>query len=109
MRSAKGDTVPAYVIVEVKVTNPEAYASYRDLASASVARHGGRFLVRGGAVVPLEGSWEPERLVVVEFPSVEAARTWYFSEDYQEALKIRLANSVGRALLIEGYSPPRAL
>lgn len=99
----------AYVIVEVKVTNPEPYAAYRDLAGASVERHGGRFLVRGGAVVPLEGDWDPERLVVVEFPSVEAARTWYFSDEYQKALAIRLANSVGRALLIEGYTPPPAL
>lgn len=95
----------AYVLVEVHVTNPEPYAAYRDLAGASVARHGGRFLVRGGAVTPLEGGWQPQRLVVIEFPSVDAAREWYFSEDYQTALKIRLANSVGKALIVEGYAP----
>jgi uncharacterized protein (DUF1330 family) len=93
----------AYVLVEVHVTNPEPYAAYRDLAGASVARHGGRFLVRGGAVTPLEGDWQPQRLVVIEFPSVDAAKTWYFSDDYQDALKIRLANSVGKALIVEGY------
>ena len=95
--------MPAYVLVEVRVTNPEPYAAYRDLAGASVARHGGRFLVRGGAITPLEGDWQPQRLVVIEFPSVDAARTWYFSDDYQDALKIRLAHSVGRALIVEGY------
>ena len=56
--------MPAYVIVEVRVTNPDPYAAYRDLATASVARHGGRFLVRGGAVTPLEDDWRPERFVV---------------------------------------------
>jgi uncharacterized protein (DUF1330 family) len=95
----------AYVLVEVRVTNPEPYAAYRDLAGASVARHGGRFLVRGGAVSPLEGDWQPQRLVVIEFPSVDAAKAWYLSEDYQHALKIRLANSVGKALIVEGYAP----
>lgn len=98
--------MPAYVIVEVTVTNPEPYAGYRDLATASVARHGGRFLVRGGATTPLEGDWHPERFVVIEFPSAEAARGFYFSEDYQAALKVRLANSVGRAFIVEGYAPP---
>jgi uncharacterized protein (DUF1330 family) len=96
----------AYVIVEVRVTNPEPYAAYRDLAGASVARHGGRFLVRGGAVTPLEGDWRPERFVVIEFRSVEAAKAFYYSEDYQDALKVRLANSEGRAFIVEGYSPP---
>ena len=98
--------MPAYVIVEVTVANPEPYAAYRDLAGASVARHGGRFLVRGGAVTPLEGDWHPQRFVVIEFPSVEAARGFYFSADYQEALKVRLANSTGRAFIVEGYAPP---
>ncbi len=97
--------MPAYVIVEVRVTNPEPYAAYRDLATASVARHGGRFLARGGAVTPLEGDWNPERLVVIEFPSVNAARAWYFSDDYQQALAVRDANSVGKALIIEGHAP----
>ncbi len=98
--------MPAYVIVEVTVTNPEPYAAYRDLAGASVARHGGRFLVRGGAVTPLEADWHPQRFVVIEFPSVDAARAFYFSDDYQEALKVRLANSTGRAFIVEGYASP---
>jgi uncharacterized protein (DUF1330 family) len=96
----------AFVIVEVTVTNPEPYAAYRDLAGASVARHGGRFIVRGGAVTTLEGDWNPQRIVVIEFASVDAAKAWYFSDDYQEALKVRLANSVGKSLIVEGYGPP---
>ena len=95
----------AYVVVEVTVTNPEPYAAYRDLATASVARHGGRFLARGGTITPLEGDWQPQRLVIIEFPSVEAARAFYHSDDYQQALQVRLANSVGKALIIDGYAP----
>ena len=95
----------AYVVVEVTVTNPEPYAAYRDLATASVARYGGRFLARGGAITPLEGDWQPQRLVIIEFPSVAAAHAFYHSDDYQQALQVRLANSVGRALIIDGYAP----
>jgi uncharacterized protein (DUF1330 family) len=95
----------AYVVVEVTVTNPGPYAAYRDLATASVARHGGRFLARGGAITPLEGDWQPQRLVIIEFPSVDAANAFYHSSDYQEALQVRLANSVGKALIIDGYAP----
>ncbi len=98
--------MPAYVIVQVRVTNPEPYAAYRDMATASVARHGGRFLVRGGAVTPLEGDWDPGRFVVIEFPTVAAAQAFHDSDDYQEALRIRLANSVGSAFIVEGYAPP---
>ena len=96
----------AFVIVEVTVTSPEPYAAYRDLAGASVARHGGRFIVRGGEVTTLEGDWNPQRIVVVEFASVDAAKAWYFSDDYQDALRVRQANSVGKALIVDGYTPP---
>ena len=92
----------AYVLVEVTVTNPEPYAAYRDLAGASVARHGGRFIVRGGAITPLENGWNPQRLVVIEFADVDAAKAWYFSADYQEALQVRLANSTSKALIVAG-------
>ena len=95
----------AYVIADVTVTNPEAYAGYRPLAAASIAQHGGKFIARGGAVESLEGGWSPGRVVIIEFPSMAAARTWYASPEYQAALKIRLANSTGRAILTEGVAP----
>jgi len=95
----------AYVIADVTVTNPEGYAGYRPLAAASVAGHGGKFIARGGAVEPLEGGWSPTRVVIIEFPSLAAARTWYASPEYQAALKIRLANSTGRVIMVEGAPP----
>ena len=94
--------MPAYVIAEVNVTNPTGYESYRPLAGASVAQYGGRFVVRGGKSELIEGSPEPARVVVIEFADMDAAKRWYHSPEYQEALKIRLANSRGRVLLVEG-------
>jgi uncharacterized protein (DUF1330 family) len=94
--------MPAYVIAEVNVTNPAGYEPYRPLAGASIARYGGRFLVRGGGAARLEGETDPARIVVIEFPDIETARRWYYSEEYQAALKIRQANSTARVLLVEG-------
>ena len=92
----------AYVIVELEVTDPDEYAAYGKLAQDSVARHGGRFLVRGGASDELEGQWAP-RIVLLEFESLETIRAWYESEDYQACLPMRLASSKGRLIAVEGY------
>jgi uncharacterized protein (DUF1330 family) len=92
----------AYIIVEVEVTDAKAYEGYKPMAAASVARHGGKFVVRGGQTETLEGGWAPKRIVVLEFPSVEKARAFYRSEDYAPALKLRLAASRSRAIIVEG-------
>jgi uncharacterized protein (DUF1330 family) len=92
----------AYVIAEIRVTDPAGYEPYRPLAAASIARHGGRFLARGGTAVLLEGVQAPERVVVIEFPDAAAAERWYQSEEYQAALKIRQAASAGRLILVDG-------
>lgn len=94
----------AYVVADIQVTDSTAYEPYRALAAASIARFGGRFMVRGGPVELLEGEPRPERIVVIEFPDAETARRWYHSEEYQSALKIRQAASRGRLLLVEGAS-----
>jgi uncharacterized protein (DUF1330 family) len=95
----------AYVIADITVTNPDGYAPYRPMAAKTVADHGGRFIARGGAIEPREGDWKPSRIVIIEFPSMEAARRWYDSPEYQAALKIRLANSTGRVIITEGAPP----
>ena len=94
--------MPAYIIAEVEVTNPVGYEAYRPLAGASIAQYGGKFIVRGGKAELVEGTKEPARIVVIEFADTAAAKRWYNSPEYQEALKIRLANSTGRVLLVEG-------
>jgi uncharacterized protein (DUF1330 family) len=94
--------MPAYVIADIRVTDPAAYERYRPLAAASVARFGGRFLARGGKAVLLEGVSAPERIVVIEFPDTAVAQRWYDSEEYQAALELRQAASQGRLILVEG-------
>jgi uncharacterized protein (DUF1330 family) len=92
----------AYVVAEVEITNPSGYENYQPLAGASVAQYGGRFVVRGGKAERIEGSGPAPRLVVIEFPDVEAAKRWYNSPEYQSALPVRLANSKGQVFIVEG-------
>ena len=92
----------AYIIAEVRVTDPVAYEDYRRQVSATLERYGGRFLVRGGAAQPLEGGWEPKRIVVLEFESGERARSWYDSPEYGPLRRLRQSASEGRFILVEG-------
>ncbi|MGH3777699.1 MAG: DUF1330 domain-containing protein [Pseudonocardiaceae bacterium] len=95
----------AYVIVEVEIDDPVGYQEYRPLAAASVARHGGRYVARGGQTETFEGQWSG-RVVVLAFESLDAARTWYHSDDYQQALPLRLRASRGRMIAVEGLEAP---
>jgi len=93
--------VSAYVLVEIEVTDQEEYAAYGKLAFENVARHGGRFLARGGETDMLEGQWSP-RIVVLEFESLDAIRRWYHSDDYQKILPMRLNSTKSRLIAVEG-------
>jgi uncharacterized protein (DUF1330 family) len=95
--------VSAYVLVEIEVTNQEEYAAYGKLALENVARHGGRFLARGGETEMFEGQWSP-RIVLLEFESLDAIRRWYNSDDYQEILPMRLNSTTSRLIAVEGYN-----
>ncbi len=95
--------MPAYIVGDVTVTDPDRYKAYAAPTESTLEPFGGRFIVRGGASEVLEGSWEPGRLVVIEFPSAQAARDWYASEHYQEILPIRHEASTGSLVLVEGY------
>lgn len=97
--------MPAYVINDMEVTDPAAFAEYAKLSPPTVARYGGRFLVRGGAVELLEGDRLPKRLVVIEFPDVERARAWLESPEYAPARRIRQAASRSDMVVVEGYAP----
>ena len=81
--------MPAYVLVDCEVTDPVRYEAYKALAPAAIAHYGGRYLARGGETVVLEGDWKPNRIVVLEFPTVEAARTWHDSPEYRAAREKR--------------------
>jgi len=92
----------AYVIAEIEITNPEGYKEYTAMVPATIAQYGGRFLVRGGKTQVLEGDWQDRRRVIIEFPSMDAARKWWDSPEYMKPKALRKANSNGRLLLIEG-------
>ncbi len=94
--------MPAYLIGEIEVANPEGYAQYTARTPAVIAAHGGRFLVRGGAVDVSEGAPPAGRVVMVEFPDMPTARRCYASPEYQAILPLRLAASRGRMYLVDG-------
>jgi uncharacterized protein (DUF1330 family) len=81
--------MPAYVIVETEVSDPERYEAYKAAAAPAVAAAGGAYLVRGGELAVLEGDWRPSRLVILEFEDLAAARRWYESERYRDARRLR--------------------
>jgi len=92
----------AYLVVEAKVADAQAYEIYKKLAQTAIAAYGGRYLVRGGAVETLEGDWTPpERLVIVEFDSVEAAKRFYDSPEYRAARAAR-ENAASMNMLVVG-------
>ena len=92
----------AYVVVDMEITDPERYASYREAAAPAVAAAGGRYLARGGATEVLEGDREPHRMVILEFPDMDAARSWYDSPAYREARRLRAGAATGSFIAVEG-------
>jgi len=101
----EGSNVAAYVISEVTILNEERAAAYRELAAASIERYQGRYLVRGQRPDATEGVWPVEqRVVIVEFPSMEHARAWYASPEYGQALAIRADALDRRLLFVDGVS-----
>ena len=92
----------AYVIVDVKITDPDRYGEYKKLTPGSLIPFDGKFVVRGGESETLEGTWKPGRIVVLEFPSMQKARAWWASEGYAPAKALRQSASVTQMILVEG-------
>ena len=92
----------AYVIADMHIDNPDAYATYRAGVPATLEKYGGTFRVRGGAVEQGEGTWQPGRVVVIEFKDMAAAKAWYHSPEYQAILPIRLGASHGSLIFVQG-------
>jgi uncharacterized protein (DUF1330 family) len=96
--------MPTYVIAEITIHDPQTYDRYKELAPPSIFQYGGRYATRGGSVEALEGNFERERLVILEFPSAGAARRWWNSPEYAEAKRIRQSCATARIVLTEGPS-----
>lgn len=92
----------AYVIANVDVKDPALFEQYRKQVPETLARHGGKYLVRGGQHETLEGGWTPSRLVVLEFPTIDQARRWYDCEEYREPKALRMKSALTDLVIVEG-------
>jgi uncharacterized protein (DUF1330 family) len=92
----------AYVIVEIDIVDPAGYEEYKQLASATVEKYGGKYIIRGGAVENLEGNWNPKRIVMLQFDSMQRAKEWLNSEEYREPRKMRHRTARTRMVVVEG-------
>lgn len=96
--------MPAYIIVEIEIHDPETYEEYKKLTPVSLAAYGGKFIVRGGKTETLEGGWQPQRIVVLEFPTVERAKEWWASEEYAPAKNLRQRTAHTKMIVVEGFN-----
>ena len=92
----------AYMIARINVTDMDRYNEYIKVTPGIIAKYGGRFIVRGGETVTLEGPEEKWRMVVVEFPDLEKAKEFYYSPEYTDAKKIREGAALAQFIAIEG-------
>lgn len=94
--------MPAYVVADVNVFDPEKFEEYKKTAGPTSAEFGGKYLVRGGKLEALEGQWAPARFVIIEFPSVEKAKAWWNSQSYAGPKAIRQACAKSNFIVVEG-------
>ena len=92
----------AFIIVEVEVSDPAGYEDYKKRVPPSLAAYGGRFVVRGGACETLEGAWQPQRVVVIEFPSIPRAKQWWASAEYSAAKALRQRTAKTKMIVVQG-------
>lgn len=92
----------AYVIVEIEIVDPVGYEDYKKLASSTVHKYGGKYIVRGGKTEVLEGDWEPKRIVILRFESIERAQEWLNCEEYREPRKMRHRTAKTNMIVVEG-------
>jgi uncharacterized protein (DUF1330 family) len=92
----------AYIIANVRVTDAAQYEQYKKLSTLAMQAHGAEVCVRGGEVGVLEGDWQPERMIVLKFPSVAKARAFYDSPEYAKARDARAGAAIMRMIVVEG-------
>ena len=92
----------AYLLARVEVTDWDRYKEYTERTPEAIAKYGGKFIIRAGDMVTLEGPEETRRVVLIEFPTFEKAKEFYYSQEYQEAKKLREGAAIGQFLAIDG-------
>lgn len=94
--------MPAFLIADVKITDPALYDRYKAGVPASLEPYGGRFKVRGNPAIVAEGDWQPARLVMLEFPDMKSLKAWYGGPEYQAIIKDRLDGAITNMIFVEG-------
>lgn len=95
--------MPVYLIIDINVQDPELYAEYTAQVLPLVERYGGSYLIRGGEVFPVSGDWHPERLVLVQFETMDLVQDFLTSPEYQALIPLRQRASISRSIIAEGY------
>ena len=98
--------MPAYVIVDIEVTDPIGYEDYKRQASDTVFKYGGEYIVRGGKTEVLEGNYQPNRIVILKFPSIDRAKEWLNCGEYREPRKLRHNTAKTNMIVVEGLDQP---
>ena len=96
---------PVYMIIEIQIKNEELYSEYVEKVPEIVKEYGGRYLARGGKIIPLSGNWNPERMVVLEFETMEQLQKCFNSPEYLELAPLREQSTIGKAIVVDGYLP----
>ena len=91
-----------YMIAEIRPLDRQVYSQYVAGVRTLVERHGGRYLARGGRVTPLFGDWNPERVLLIEFDSLESVQGWLQSPEYRQLAPLREKSTISRAIVVEG-------
>jgi uncharacterized protein (DUF1330 family) len=94
--------MPAYVIVDIEITNPAGYEEYKKIAPAAVKLFGGKYLARGGPNETLEGDWKANRLIILEFETTAKAKAWLNSPEYAPARNLRHKYARSKMVVVEG-------
>ena len=92
----------AYVILDITVNDPAKFEDYKKLAPPAIEAYGGKYLVRGGSMEILEGDWKPNRIVILEFQSIEMAKNWINSPEYSDARALRQQTATSHAIVVDG-------
>ena len=92
----------AYVIAHIEITDPQTFEEYRRHVPETLSRYGGRFIIRGGASETLEGTWQPKRIVVIEFPDRATAKAWWSSQEYAGPKALRQRSARSELIVVDG-------
>ena len=92
----------AYIIIDITIKDEAIYAEYVEKIPPVVEKHGGRYLIRGGTIIPTAGNWNPDRVILVEFENMEKLSRCFASLDYQELAPLRERSTVTRSIVVQG-------